>query len=212
VSHATALREAVTSASGFWVAIFGNGAPVEIEIGSGDGVFLAARATAFPSTNLLGIERSPSTAKRLAERMATRHLPNVRTLQADARCLVASAVPAASVAAYHVYFPDPWPKRAHAGRRIFTAPLVADLARTLVPNGRLFVATDVAAYAAIAHRQITATDAFQEAASDASHPGLATSFARKYRAGGRALHTFTFVRVGAVDAGQGAAASKIRSM
>jgi tRNA (guanine-N7-)-methyltransferase len=206
------LQEFVTSGPAFWRAVFGTDAPVEIEIGSGDGSFLAARAAALPSTNLLGIERSPSKAERLAERIARRGLPNVRTLQADARCLLASVIPAASVAAYHVYFPDPWPKRAHEGRRIFAAAFVAEVSRTLVPNGDLFIATDVAGYARVARAHVLAAGTFRESASDATHPGLTTSFARKYRAAGRTLHTCTFVRVDAPWEAQGFAASKIRSM
>ncbi len=202
----------VTDTREFWCAIFGNDAPVEIEIGSGDGMFLLTRAAAHPGTNLLGLERSPSKACRLAERVGRRDPPNVRTLQADARCLLRVLLPPASVAAYHVYFPDPWPKRGHASRRIFTTSFVADVARTLTPTGHLFVATDVDGYAAVARREILASGAFRELAADVAHPGLTTSFARKYRARGRALFAFTFVRVGSALIDQDLAASKIRSM
>ncbi len=196
----------------FWVELFGRDAPVEIEIGSGDGSFLAARAEAFPDRSFLGIERSPSKARRLAERFARRALPNLRTLQADAACLLASIVPAASVDAYHVYFPDPWPKRGHANRRIVSATFATALGRTLRPGGHLFLATDVAAYAAVAHAHLLATGAFRELATDDRHPGFTTSFARKYRAAGRALFAFTFVRDMRASDAQAAAASKMRSM
>lgn len=197
----------------FWREIFDRDAAVEIEIGSGDGVFLATWAARHPDVGFLGIERSPSKARRLAERFAVRALPNVRTLQADARCLVAFLVPAASVAAYHVYFPDPWPKRGHAPRRIFTATFVAGLAGTLVPGGRLYFATDVAAYALVARGHVLASGQFGEVETTEAHPGLTTSFARKYRAGGRALQALTFERStepGVVQ--RAAAASKTRSM
>lgn len=197
----------------FWREIFGRDAPVEIEIGSGDGVFLATWAARRPEVSFLGIERSPSKARRLAERFAARPLPNVRTLQVDARCLVASLIPAASVAGYHVYFPDPWPKRGHASRRIFTAAFVAGLARTLVPGGRLYFATDVVAYASVARGHVLASGQFEEVETTEAHAGLTTSFARKYRAGGRTLQAYTFERATGPEIDQRtAAASKIKSM
>lgn len=184
------------SGAAFWRALFGNEAPVEIEIGSGDGAFLAASVTRFPTRNFLGIERSPSKARRLAERIAKLQVANVRILQADATCLVTSIIPARSVAAYHVYFPDPWPKRGHATRRVFSVTFVAGLARTLTASGRLLVATDVPSYAAVARERILADGGFIEAPAAEDHHGLTTSFARKYRAAGRTLYAYTFVRVG----------------
>lgn len=196
----------------FWHEVFGRDAPVEIEVGSGDGAFLLARATTFPTRSFLGIERSPSKARRLAERVARHGLANVRTLQADAACLTASVVPHGSVHAFHVYFPDPWPKRGHTHRRIFTAAFAQAVAHALAVDGRLFVATDVAAYAAIARAHVLTTGCFREMPAGADHPGLTTSFARKYRASGRALHAFTFVRAATAAADHACAASKMRSM
>jgi tRNA (guanine-N7-)-methyltransferase len=117
------------------------------------------------------------------------------------------------VAAYHVYFPDPWPKRGHAFRRLFSASFIAALARTLVSDGRVCVATDVDDYARRIRSGMLEHGAFTEAADHAEHPGLQTSFARKYRAAGRALYTTTFLvaRIAGVGA-QPAAASKMRSM
>ena len=205
----TALADSPATAT-FWSAIFGNDAPVEIEIGSGDGRFLLARAAADSTRNVLGIERAPAKARRLAARVARLGVPHVRTLQADA-AFVLAIVPAASVAAYHVYFPDPWPKRRHARRRLFTVTFIAALARTLVPGGDLYVATDVGAYMRIIRAAVLA-GAFIEVTATADHPGLTTAFARKYRAEGRRLHVARFTRALAPQpAARAAAASKMRS-
>lgn len=196
----------------FWSSVFGRRAPVEIEIGSGDGVFLEAWAKRHPERTFLGLERSPSKARRLGARFLARPIPNVRTLQADARCLVTTIVPDASVDAYHVYFPDPWPKRGHAPRRIFTAEFVAELARTLRSGGLLWFATDVAGYAGIARGYVLRSGGFREGEAPDEHPGLTTSFARKYRAGGRPLQSFVFERLVEPDGSQAFAPSKTRSM
>jgi tRNA (guanine-N7-)-methyltransferase len=202
-----------TDGATFWRSIFASDAPVEIEIGSGDGVFLTAYAARVPDRHLLGIERSPSKARRLADRVERLAVTNVRILQADARCVIGTLVPDASVAAYHVYFPDPWPKRGHAPRRIFTPTFVHGLARTLVPEGRMFFATDVAGYARVASGHVLGAAEFREVeVADAEHPGLMTSFARKYRAGGRVLHAFAFERRATAEDDQVLAASKTKSM
>jgi tRNA (guanine-N7-)-methyltransferase len=195
----------------FWRTLFGNEAPVEIEVGSGDGAFLTAIGMRFPTRNFLGIERSPSKARRIYARITRLGVANVRGLHADAACVVASLIPSESVAAYHVYFPDPWPKRGHANRRIFSASFVAGLARTLTAGGSLFFATDVESYAAVARKHIVADGLFIETALCDDHPGLGTSFARKYRAAGRPLYAYGFVRTPEFGEGQGFAASKMRS-
>jgi tRNA (guanine-N7-)-methyltransferase len=197
-------------AAAFWAAIFGNTRPVEVEIGSGDGTFLIDAATRAPATNFFGIERSPAKASRLVHRVdGVPHLP-IRVLRADAPCALRAAVPRASVAAYHVYFPDPWPKRRHARRRLFTPELVATVADTLRPAGRLFTATDVQSYAGRIRATVLADGRFEEAPCPPGHPGLGTAFARKYRAAGRPIYTAVFVRF-AADVALTPAASKIRS-
>lgn len=167
---------------------------MEIEIGSGDGSFLLQTLRDRPHVNLLGIEWSGGKMRRLAARLDRLGPSRVRLLRADATCVIANLVPARSVQAYHVYFPDPWPKRRHVERRLFSPSVIADLARTLVPAGRLFVATDVAPYHAEIRRRVVATGVFVEVEAGNAHPGYATGFARKYRAAGRPLHVATFVR------------------
>jgi len=185
---------AAPAAASVWSLLFGNDAPVEIEIGSGDGTFLATAAARAPSTNFLGIERSPAKTRRLAARIARLGSLRVRTLRADAACIVETLVPPASVAAYHVYFPDPWPKRRHARRRVLTPTLIAALARTLVPGGRLLLASDVYGYASLIRLDVLADGHFAECEPGHDHPGLTTAFARKYRAAGRAVYVATFIR------------------
>ena len=181
----------------FWSALFGTDAPVEIEIGSADGSFLLAAARRHPDRLFFGIERSRAKARRLAVRIGAFGSPHVRCLHADATCVVRRLVPAGSVAVYHVYFPDPWPKRRHARRRLFTPTLVAGLARTLHLGGRLHVATDVFGYGRLIRSTVLADPRFEELPLDPAHPGLETAFARKYRRAGRALYTASFRRAGA---------------
>ena len=132
----------------------------------------------------------------------------MRVLRADAGCVVRHLVPERSVTAYHVYFPDPWPKRRHAERRLFSTAFVADVARSLVDGGRISLATDVESYMRAIERAFAASESFAPGDPETEPVGLRTSFARKYRAQGRSLYAATFVRTAAVGR---AAASKIRS-
>src|SRR4051812_26177459 len=91
-----------------WDEVFGNDRPVELEVGSGKGLFLANAATAVPGHNFFGIELSRKYARQAAERVAKRSLGNVRVVAGDARLFLARYAAPASLRAVHVYFPDPW--------------------------------------------------------------------------------------------------------
>ncbi len=199
----------IADAGAFWTAVFGDAAPVEIEIGSGDGAFLIARTVTAPDHNLLGIERAPRKSERLAARITRLDLRRVRLLHADATCVL-GMVPSASVNAYHVYFPDPWPKHRHVRRRLFTPAFVRVLARTLVAGGELYVATDVDTYMCSIRDEIAAGP-FVARDPRADHPGLLTAFARKYAAEGRVLHLGQWIRRADGQRTVSPAASKIRS-
>ncbi len=176
-----------------WPAIFGDDRPVEVEIGSGKGLFLANAATARPDRNFLGIELAKKYARRAAERVAKKDLANVRVLPADARRFMAVHCPTASLHAVHVYFPDPWWKARHKKRRVFAEPLVLDIERTLIPGGDLHVATDVEEYFGVIRDLIAAHPRFVEQAlpdvKDAEHDlDYLTNFERKYRIEGRPIY------------------------
>lgn len=129
----------------FWACIFGSDRPVSIEIGPGRGDFLLAVARENPDRNYFAIERSRSSARMVEARLRKHRGDNARLLNADAR-FVLPVIPAASVSTYHVQFPDPWWKRRHWPRRIFTARFVAEVRRTLVPGGSIEFVTDVEEY------------------------------------------------------------------
>jgi tRNA (guanine-N7-)-methyltransferase len=166
--------------------IFGSCAPLEIELGSGTGDFIIARAAEFPERNFLAIESSGVVARMLAVRCGRAQLRNLRVVRMDGRTLVNLMIGHESVSAYHVYFPDPWPKERHHKRRLFTPYLVANLQRTLAPGGALYVATDVGDYAGEIFAMLDATALV---CSAEQVPGCAkTAFGRKFAASGKAIH------------------------
>lgn len=176
-----------------WPAVFGNERPIEVEIGSGKGLFLANAAMVHPDRNFFGIELAKKYARRAAERVAKKNLANVRVLPGDARRFMAVNCPPTSLHAVHVYFPDPWWKKRHKKRRVFAEPLVLDIERTLIPGGDLHVATDVEEYFGTIRDLMGTHPRFvEQPLPDPKEPehdlDYLTNFERKYRIEGRPIY------------------------
>ncbi|MEV8512546.1 tRNA (guanosine(46)-N7)-methyltransferase TrmB [Dactylosporangium sp. NPDC051484] len=124
------------------------GEPVDVlEIGSGMGDATAQMAAADPGRRYLAVEvHTPGVANLLAliERQG---LTNLRVAAVDAIELLREEIPIASLAAVHVFFPDPWPKSRHHKRRLIVPGRVALMRERLRPGGLLHCATDDAGYA-----------------------------------------------------------------
>jgi tRNA (guanine-N7-)-methyltransferase len=127
-------------------ALFGRVAPLEIEVGSGKGLFLQTACEHSPETDFLGIELAQKYARHCAARLAKRNLTNGKVLSADAVRFFGEWLRDQSVAAVHVYFPDPWWKKRHHKRRVMNATFVRQIERVLLPGGRLHFWTDVEEY------------------------------------------------------------------
>jgi tRNA (guanine-N7-)-methyltransferase len=106
--------------------LFGRDAPLEVEVGSGKGLFISSAAIANSDHNFLGIEVSHKYARFAAARLARNGLSNAVMIDGDAVPLLREWLPDASVAAVHVYFPDPWWKKRHEKRRVLQEPFLKD--------------------------------------------------------------------------------------
>ena len=180
-----------------WSVLFGNTRPVEVEVGSGKGMFLITAATQRRDTNFFGIELSRKYALYAADRVARRSLDNVRVARADARQVLAGWVAEGSVSVIHVYFPDPWWKRRHQKRRLFTEQFVVHAARILVPGGELRVATDVEEYSQVMCSLVQHHPGFVLVEQPPERPSehdldYLTNFERKYRQAGKSIFRATF--------------------
>lgn len=127
-------------------ALFGSVQPLEIEVGSGKGLFISAAARANPAHHFLGIEIARKYARFAAARLAQQDAANALMICGDALDLFQKWLPATSLAAVHVYFPDPWWKKRHKKRRVLNEEFLRDAQRTLLPGGRLHFWTDVEEY------------------------------------------------------------------
>lgn len=129
-----------------WETFFGNNQPVELDIGSGRGLFLFNASLRNPGTNFVGLEIDFGEGRRAATRLMKRDLGNARVIGGDANRALTEVIEPGTVAAAHVYFPDPWWKTRHHKRRIFNPAFLEMLQRVLVPNGYVHHWTDVADY------------------------------------------------------------------
>jgi tRNA (guanine-N7-)-methyltransferase len=128
-------------------AVFGRRAPLVLEIGFGMGDATAQVAAAHPELDLLGVEVHAPGVGALLKRIAELGLGNLRIVRHDAVEVLQQMIAPASLAAVHIWFPDPWHKKRHHKRRLVQPPLVALLADRLAPGGRLHCATDWQPYA-----------------------------------------------------------------
>jgi tRNA (guanine-N7-)-methyltransferase len=180
-----------------WRTVFGNSRPVEIEVGCGKGLFLLTAAQASPDLNFLGIEIDRRYQLVTATRLAKRPVSNVRLACADARSFLRDRVAASSIQAMHVYFPDPWWKKRHHKRRVFTPEFAGQCARLLRPGGRLHVATDVADYYQMVAGLVAAHTRLRSvpppAPRDPAHDlDYLTNFERKFRKEGKSIYRLCY--------------------
>jgi tRNA (guanine-N7-)-methyltransferase len=179
-----------------WPAIFGNDHPVELELGAGDGSFLIDMAAARPDRNFIGVERLLGRLRKI-DRKARRHgLENVRALRLEARYVLQWMVPPGGLAAIHVCFPDPWPKRRHWRRRLVSREFAAIAVNALAPAGLLCLRTDHEGYHQWMLEAVATEPRLKPAALPEPAASLKTDFEREFHARGIATHFATYERVG----------------
>ncbi len=136
-------------------------APLEIEIGSGDGRFILAWAQAHPDRHFLAFEVRWKLANRIFNRAQEAGLKNLWVSDNDARLVISEVVPDGAISVVHLLMPDPWWKAKHYARRIISPWFVDVLARKLRPGGILRMETDVEGYPEWAERIVEAHPDFK---------------------------------------------------
>jgi tRNA (guanine-N7-)-methyltransferase len=169
----------------YWTSMASGATRTEIEIGPGDGRFLIEAGRRRPDTVWVGLETRVGLARHIGER-ADRPL-NVRIHQCDARWIIEHLIADESVDAFHAYFPDPWWKKRHHKRRLFTPSFAAALRRTLRPGGSVYLLTDVEVIFREAALRMVEEGLNENAWSRAAEDPAQSSYERKYRRQGRRL-------------------------
>jgi tRNA (guanine-N7-)-methyltransferase len=178
--------------------LFGNDRPLELEVGSGKGTFLVTESKRRPEVNLLGIEYARRYWIFAADRLRRNECTNARVVHGEAETFIRDFLADESLAAAHIYFPDPWPKTRHHRRRLVKLPLIELVASKMQHGARLQIATDHSEYFDQI-RQVVASSSLTPALFDptaAAESGelVGTNFERKYRKEGRTLFTLAAVK------------------
>ena len=120
--------------------------PLEVELGSGDGTFIAQYAQRRPDRNFLAVERLLGRLRKIDRKGLRAGLANLRLVRIEASYLLEYLLPPESVHALHVYFPDPWPKRKHRKNRLVNPRFTELAAQALTPGGTVYLRTDDSDY------------------------------------------------------------------
>jgi tRNA (guanine-N7-)-methyltransferase len=175
-----------------WPELFGNDHPVELEIGMGKGTFLVEQAKTRPETNFFGVEYARWFWRYGSDRLRRNHCDNARTVRAEAAYFLREFISDGSLAAVHIYFPDPWPKKRHHKRRLIQPGFLLELNRVLGPGGIVRIVTDHAEYFEQIEAVIAGSALVRQEYISAGAVGegeiVGTNFERKYRRVGRPFH------------------------
>lgn len=126
---------------GRWDVCFGRSAPLHVEIGSGNGFFLAELARRSPEHNVLGIELRYKRTVLCGRKIREAGVTNARIARYHAAFLDDLFEPGA-LAALYVNHPDPWPKERHEKNRLISRWFLTDVARLLQPRGVMRLKSD----------------------------------------------------------------------
>ncbi|MFA6646105.1 MAG: tRNA (guanosine(46)-N7)-methyltransferase TrmB [Sphaerochaetaceae bacterium] len=127
--------------------VFGNTNPVIIEIGFGMGHSTQRIASQMPLTNFLAIEVFINGFTKLLSNVGRNEIQNIRLIRFDAVEVLQTMISQSSVVGFHIFFPDPWPKKKHHKRRLIQKEFAQLLAEKLVAGGYIYCVTDWQEYA-----------------------------------------------------------------
>ena len=178
-----------------FVDIFGNTNPIIVEIGFGMGDATIKIAQQNPDINYLGIEvHKPGVGKVLSE-IKRLELKNLYIIEYDALDVLDTMIGDNCVNGFHIFFPDPWPKKRHHKRRLVQRPNTDLFTQKLTPGGYIYFVTDIIEYAEFALEQLTDTPNLKNKYNGYAEPQdwrAMTKFERKGMAADRKITEILF--------------------
>jgi tRNA (guanine-N7-)-methyltransferase len=181
--------------------VFGRDGPVHIEVGAGKGTFLLNQAKTHSDINFLGVEWARKYYRYAVDRIGRWGLTNVRIIRTEAASFIADFVPDDSVECFHIYFPDPWPKKRHHKRRFMSPANLEQLRRRLKTGGQLRIATDHAEYFEVIEKLIADQSDKLEPIEFTPAPGAepgeitGTNYERKYVRDAKQIRTIAAKKI-----------------
>jgi tRNA (guanine-N7-)-methyltransferase len=194
--HAEIPPDSREEATAWFERLFGALRPLTVEIGSGNGHYLTARAQAEPERNFAGTEILGGRARKFQAKIEKRELGNIAVFKGDSRRFVWEYLYAGMVDEFVFMFPDPWPKKRHHKHRILRVPFIRMMHLRLVHGGRIQVVTDHTPYRDAILAEFEAAGGFSSRFEN-GHTEYAGNlppslFEQRFRDWGRKIHFMEF--------------------
>ncbi|HLW34406.1 MAG TPA: tRNA (guanosine(46)-N7)-methyltransferase TrmB [Chthoniobacterales bacterium] len=177
------------------VAVFGREAPLQVDLGCGDGGLICELARKFPEKNFLGLEKLVGRVAKTCRKSA--ELENVRVLNVESAYAVRYLLPENSVETFYLLFPDPWPKRRHHRRRVVTADFLTAVHRALNNEGILHIATDQENYFQQIHTTVEGHPGLESIGVN-GHDLPSTKFERRFVEAGAPIYRLSLRKISPV--------------
>lgn len=178
--------------------MFGRSAPLEVELGSGDGSFLIEWARRHPERDFIGVERLLGRVRKIDRKSQRLGLSNVLGLRIEAGYCLEWLLPPAAASAIHIYFPDPWPKRRHHKNRLVQEPFAARVREALQPGASVHLRTDNVDYFTQMQAVFDACPGFHRVPTPEELASVLTDFERGFVAAGIPTQRASYARDGLV--------------
>ncbi len=166
-----------------WAEIFGRQAPLELEIGFGNGEYINRLSLEYPETDFVGVELAWESTKRALRRLARPPRPNVRLMLLKAEVALDYCFAPESLSVIRALFPVPWPDERQARKRLFQRSFLDLAASRLKPDGRFLMVTDSPELADWTEAE--AQDSALKLELTRRPPELDTKYERKWQIGGQ---------------------------
>ena len=179
--------------------VFANAAaPLEVDLGCGEGHFIEGMAAMYPERNFLAVERLQGRVKNTARKLEKKGLHNGKVLRLETAYTVSWLLPAKSVSRVHLLCPDPWPKKKHHARRLVNRKdFITGLLRVLEDGGEFLLKTDdteyfenaLESFREMAVDEVTGAPLLEQLPwEDAEFPYVQTGFEKYWISLGRSIH------------------------
>jgi tRNA (guanine-N7-)-methyltransferase len=168
--------------------VFERQAPIQMDVGCGEGAFIVAMARANPQCNFLGVERLVGRVRKVCKRAFNAGVSNVRVLCVESLYTMSKLIPPQTISVVHVMFPDPWPKRKHRQHRLINREFLDAVHAALQADGELRLTTDDLDYFQHMEKVTAAHEGFSKAPwpDDPAYPQ--TDFEKRFRAQGLPIY------------------------